>query len=254
MLQPPPGLRVLATAGAGGIGLAVAKAFAAAEARVFVCDIDEAALAALPPGWGRRAADVSDEAAVAALFAEAGGALGGLDVLVNCAGIAGPTGPLESLELADWRACLAVNLDAAFLCSRAAIPLLRQAGGGLIVNFSSTAGFMGYPNRTPYAAAKWAIIGLTKSMAMELGPEGIRVNALCPGAVEGARMDRVIAAEAAKSGQSEAAVRERYAAASSLRRFVTAEEMAGMILYLATPTGAAINGQALPVDGHAEHS
>ena len=156
------------------------------------------------------------------------------------------------MSLADWRACLAVNLDATFLCSRAAIPLLRRAGGGLIVTFSSTAGFMGYPNRTPYAAAKWGIVGLTKSMAMELGPEGIRVNAICPGAVEGPRMDRVVAAEAAETGRGAQEIRDSYTASNSLRRFMTAEEMAGMILYLTTPTGAAVNGQALAIDGHAE--
>ncbi len=253
MLQLPSGLRVVITAGAGGIGLAIGRTFAAQGARIFVCDLDETALAAVPDDWGRFAADVSDEASVAGLFAAAEEALGGLDVLVNCAGIAGPTGLLEDLELADWQACLRVNLDATFLCSRAAIPLLRAAGGGAIVNFSSTAGLMGYPRRTPYATAKWGIIGLTKSMAMELGPEGIRVNAICPGAVEGPRMDRVIAAEAAKTGQSEAAVRANYASASSLQRFVTAEEVAGTVLYLATPAGTAINGQALAVDGHSEH-
>lgn len=168
------------------------------------------------------------------------------------AGINGPTGPLESLSLADWRACLAVNLDATFLCSRAAIPLLRRAGGGLIVTFSSTAGFMGYPNRTPYAAAKWGIVGLTKSMAMELGPEGIRVNVICSGAVEGPRMDRVVAAEAAETGRGAQEIRDSYTASNSLRRFMTAEEIAGMILYLITPAGAAVNGQALAIDGHAE--
>ncbi|MEQ8655239.1 MAG: SDR family oxidoreductase [Kiloniellales bacterium] len=252
MLQVPSGLRVLVTAGAGGIGLAVAKAFAAANARLFVCDLAPAALAGLPDSWGQQVCDVADEAAVAALFQQVEARLGGLDVLVNCAGIAGPTDPLESLTLADWKACLAVTLDGTFLCSRAAIPLLRRAGGGLIVNFSSTAGLIGYPDRSPYATAKWGIIGLTKTMAMELGEDAIRVNALCPGAVEGPRMDRVIAAEAKASGRSEAEVRRDYASASSLRRFVTAEEMAGLILYLTTPTGAAINGQALPVDGHAE--
>lgn len=252
MLQVPSGLRVLVTAGAGGIGLAVARAFAEQNAELFVCDVDERALAALPQDWGRQACDVSDEASVAALFQQLEARPGGLDVLVNCAGVAGPTGALERLSLADWKACLAVNLDGTFLCCRAGIPLLRQAGGGLIVNFSSTAGLIGYPDRSPYATAKWGIIGLTKTLAMELGAEGIRANAICPGAVAGPRMDRVIAAEALESGRSEAEVRRDYASASSMKRFVTAEEMAGMILYLTTPTGAAINGQALPVDGHAE--
>ena len=244
--------KVLVTAGAGGIGLAIARAFAKRGDAVFVCDLDQVALDRLPPAWGRFAGDVSDEAQVAALFAALEGRLGGLDVLVNCAGVAGPTGPLEALDLAAWKHCLTVNLDGTFLCCRAAVPLLRRAGGGLIVNFSSTAGFMGYPGRSPYATAKWGIVGLTKSLAMELGAEGIRVNALCPGAVEGPRMDRVIAAEAAASGRDESEIRADYAGANSLRRFMTPEEMAGLVLYLCSAPGAAITGQALPVDGHTE--
>ncbi|MEO1193886.1 MAG: SDR family oxidoreductase [Pseudomonadota bacterium] len=253
MLSVPEGLRVLVTAGASGIGLAVARAFAEAKAQIFVCDVDQAALQDLPPDWGQAFCDVSNEAQVETLYGAVEARLGGLDVLVACAGIAGPTGALESLTLEDWQRCLAVNLDGTFLSCRGAIPLLRRAGGGLIVTFSSTSGFFGYPERTPYATAKWGIIGLTKSLAMELGPAGIRVNALCPGPVEGPRMDRVIAAEAKATGKSEAAVRAAYTSSNSLRRFVTADEMAGMILYLTTPTGAAVSGQALPVDGHTEH-
>src|SRR5690606_36361061 len=131
-----------------------------------------------------------------ALFEAAAGSLGGLDVLVNNAGVAGPTLPVEKISDEDWRRTQAVNLDGQFFCVRRAVPLLREAGGGSIVNLSSAAGRFGFPLRTPYSASKWAVVGFSRSLAMELGPDGIRVNALCPGAVQGERIDRVIAAKA----------------------------------------------------------
>jgi len=178
--------------------------------------------------------------------------LGGLDILVNNAGTAGPTGRVETLDPADWRRCVAVNLDGAFLCVRRAVPLLKAAGGGTVINISSTAGLMGYPLRTPYAAAKWAVIGLTKSLAIELGPCGIRVNALCPGAVEGARMARAIRAEAAVRGVNEEEVRQTYIRTTSLRCFVAPDDVAAMVLFLCSDLGANVSGQAIAVDGHTE--
>ena len=248
-------LRVLVTGGGAGIGKATVRTFLEAGDAVHLCDSDraavESALAELP-GAGASRADVTREDEVEALFAEALEALGGLDVLVNCVGVAGPAGPLEELSLADWKACLAANLDSAFLCSRQAIPHMKAQGSGLIVNLSSTAGQLGYPNRSPYATAKWGVIGLTKTLAMELGPFGIRAIALCPGPVAGPRMDRVIAMEAAATGRSEAEVRDGYAAMTSLRCFVDPEDIANTILFLAGPGGARISGQALAVDGHTE--
>jgi NAD(P)-dependent dehydrogenase (short-subunit alcohol dehydrogenase family) len=248
-------LRVLITAAATGIGRAIAEGFLARGDRVHVCDVDPDALAAFHaarPEAGLSLADVAVEADVDRLFEDAAGYLGGLDVLVNNAGIAGPTAPVEEVAYDDWRRCLAVNLDGAFLCARRAAPILKAQGAGAIVNLSSTAGLFGYPNRAPYCAAKWAVLGLTKTLAMELGPHGVRVNAICPGSVEGPRMARVIAAEAAVTGRSEAQVQAGYERSVSLRTFVTPEDIAAMVLFLCSPAGRRISGQALAVDGHTE--
>ncbi len=249
------GKRAVVTAAASGIGFTVSQRLMAEGVKVHACDIDGAALceaATALPGLTTTAADVADETQVATLFAEAEKRLGGLDILVNCAGIAGPTGAIEEISPDDWRRTIAVNLDATYLCSARAVPLLRAAGGGSIVNLSSTAGLMGYPNRAPYAAAKWAVIGLTKSLAMELGGDAIRVNAICPGSVEGERMDRVIDAEALKTGVDPADIRQSYERSTSLGTFITADDIAAMVLFLCADAGAKINGQALAVDGHTE--
>ena len=249
------GLRVLVTAGASGIGRVTAEAFVAAGARVFVCDADAGALAlALKEHSGLAGvlADVSLEADVSALFGAAIKELGGLDVLINNAGIAGPTANLEDISLTDWRRCLAVNLDGAFLCARAAIPHLKRNQSGSIVNMSSNAGLFGFPRRSPYASAKWAIRGLTKTLAQELGPSGIRVNCICPGAVEGDRIDRVIAAEALKTNRSQDQVRTDMTKRSSLKTFIKPGDIAAMILFLTSAAGARISGQEIAIDGHTE--
>ncbi len=249
------GKRIIITAAAAGIGRAMAEAFLAAGARVHICDLESAQLEAfreLAPSLGTTVADVAEPRDVARLFAEAEQGLGGLDVLVNNAGIAGPTGPVEDCSLEDWRRTIAVGLDSAFHCLRHAVPLLKAAGAGSIINISSTAGLMGYPLRAPYTAAKWALVGLTKSLAVELGPFGIRVNAICPGSVDGPRMDRVIAAEAKARGLAVEQVRDRYLSNVSLRRFIDASDIAEMALFLASNAGAKISGQALAVDGHTE--
>jgi NAD(P)-dependent dehydrogenase (short-subunit alcohol dehydrogenase family) len=243
------------TAGAGGIGRAIAGTFMEAGARVHICDVDEDKLSAAKeslPGLGGTLADVADAGAVDRLFAGALESLGGLDILVNNAGIAGPTAPAEEIAPEDWRRTIAVDLAGAFHCVRRAIPLLKQAGGGSIVNISSTAGLFGFPNRSPYAAAKWGIIGLTKTLAMELGPYGIRVNAICPGSIAGARMGQVIAADAAARGLDPTEVCEAYVSQVSMRTFVDVQDIANMALFVCSGAGAKISGQALSVDGHTE--
>jgi len=175
-----------------------------------------------------------------------------LDVVMANAGIAGPTAAIEDVRLDDWRRCLAVNLDGAFLATSLAAPWMKDQGEGVITLTSSTAGLFGYPYRSPYAAAKWGVIGLTKTLAMELGPFNIRVNAICPGSVEGDRMDRVIANEAKARGISENDLRQGYADCASLRRFVTAEDVANMALFLASPAARNVSGMAMTVDGHTE--
>jgi NAD(P)-dependent dehydrogenase (short-subunit alcohol dehydrogenase family) len=244
-----PGARVLVTAGASGIGRAMAQAFEAAGARVWIADVDAAALDAAPAGWGRTQADVADEAAVAALFAGLARDWGGLDVLCANAGVAGPTALTEDMPLDGWRRCLSVNLDGAFLCARAAIPAMKAQRSGVITLTSSTAGLYGFPYRSPYAAAKWGIIGFAKTLAMELGPFGVRANAICPGSVEGPRIDGVIAREAAAKGVTPDRIRRGYEAGAALGRFATAEDVANMAVFLASPQAAMITGQAMAVDG-----
>ncbi|MEO1316392.1 MAG: SDR family oxidoreductase [Pseudomonadota bacterium] len=248
------GQRVIVTGGAAGIGLAMARAFRSAGARVAVCDADANAVQAVDGEGGviARIADVTDEGAMAAFFAEVEAHFGCVDVMCANAGTGGPAGPVETLALADWRACLSVNLDGAFLACRWAASRMKLQGSGLILLTSSTAGQHGYPDRSPYATAKWGIVGLMKTLAMELGPHGVRVNALCPGAVEGPRMDRVIAMEAAAKGLTEDETRALYVRGVSLRSWVKAEDIAATALWLASPAGARIAGQAVAIDGHTE--
>jgi NAD(P)-dependent dehydrogenase (short-subunit alcohol dehydrogenase family) len=249
------GQRILVTAGAAGIGRAIVEALLAAGARVHLCDVDRAALAevaAAAPAATTSLADVADEADVDRLFADARQALGGLDVLVNNAGIAGPTAAIEDIDPADWRRCLEVDLTGQFLCARRAVPLLKAAGGGAIVNLSSAAGRLGYAFRTPYAAAKWGVIGLTQSLARELGPHGISVNAILPGIVAGPRIEKVIQARADQLGLSYAEMEREYLDKVSLRRMVTAPEVAAMVVFLVSPAGRAVSGQSLGVCGNVE--
>ena len=228
----------------------MATCFDAAGAQVWVSDVDGHALAACPETWMKTEADVSDEAAVAGLLASLEQDWGGLDVLCANAGTGGPTAAIEDVALDDWRRCVSVNLEGAFLNAKYAAPVMKRQKSGVILLTSSTAGFFGYPNRAPYAAAKWAIIGLMKTLAMELGPLGIRANALCPGAVDGPRMDHVIARESAVTGRTEDEIRTGYASGTSMRTFVTGQDIAEMAVFLASPQARFVSGQVIAVDGH----
>jgi NAD(P)-dependent dehydrogenase (short-subunit alcohol dehydrogenase family) len=245
------GSRVLVTAGASGIGLATAQAFLAEGARVHVCDVDIAALGALAasrPELTCSLCDVADSVAVDRLFATAAASLGGLDVLVNNAGIAGPTARCEEVSLADWERTLAVNLTGQFLCARRAIPLLRASRNASMANLSSAAGRFGFPMRSPYAASKWAVIGFSRSLSIELGPSGIRVNAICPGSVAGPRIDAVFANKAKARGVTPDQVRQEALAKTSLGQLIEADDIAHAIVFLASRAGARISGQAIGVD------
>lgn len=245
------GRRCLITAAASGLGLEMAKAFDAAGARVAVCDLAGAALQRLKierPDWVICEADVTDEAAVEAMFTRVDVAFGGLDVLVNNAGIAGPTAPIEEVTVEQWRQTLDVNLLGTFLCTRNALKFLRKSGGGAIVNMSSSAGKFGFPFRSPYSASKWGVVGFTKSMAIELGPHGITANAILPGLVAGPRLDSVIGARAVQAGRTfdeqKRAMFERIA----MPGCVEASDIAATAVFLASPQARYLTGECISVD------
>ena len=250
-----PGLVVLVTAGANGIGRTIAETFLSHASRVHVCDIDASAIddfLSANPGASASVTDVSDVAMVDSLFDDVEERYGALDVLVNNAGVAGPTLPLENIEPADWNRTIAINLNGHFYCARRAIPLLKESAAGSIIEISSSAGLFGCPGRASYAASKWALIGLTKSLAMELGPFGIRVNAICPGSVEGRRIEQVIERDARERGRTPDEIRSAYLRQTSMRGFIRAQEIANLALFLASGLGKSISGQAMAVDGHTE--
>ena len=248
--RPRAGLRVLVTAGAAGIGREIAEAFLRHRAQVFVCDIDDAALvafkAANPEAMTTRA-DVAVQADVDAMFDRLESELGGLDVLVNNAGIAGPTTTVEAMDPDDWRRTVDINLNGQFYCLRRAVPLLKRSDDASIIALSSVAGRLGFARRLPYSATKWAIVGMTESLAIELGEDGIRVNCIQPGIVEGPRIDRVISARAEEEGVSFAEMRTRNLQKVAMRKMVTARDIANTALFLCSPAGANITGQALSV-------
>lgn len=249
------GKRVLITAGASGIGRVTARGFLEAGARVFICDVDTAALQralADAPGLRGCRADVAVEADAQAMFAQADAALGGLDALINNAGIAGPTARIDDLTREDILRTLEVNVVGQFLCAKHAVGRLRQGRSPCIVNMSSAAGHLGFPGRTPYSASKWAVIGLTKSLAIELGPDGIRVNAVLPGAVDGPRIRSVIAAKAGLTGKTVAEVTQEYEGQAALGRMIQAEDIANTILFACSDLAANVTGQSLAVDGHTQ--
>lgn len=247
------GVRVLVTAGAAGIGLAIAEEFQNHGAQVFVADINpEAVRAAVSAGFAASVSDVSDEEQVRELAQKVRQQLGGLDVLVNNAGIAGPTGPIETLDTDAWKTTFDINVHGQFFCIKHLLPLLRQSNRGSIINLSSAAGRLGMAGRSPYSASKWAVIGLTKTLAIELGGESIRVNAICPGAVNGPRIQAVIEAKAQMLQRPVAEVSDLYHAQSSLNELVEAEDIANMAVFLASPMALRINGQAMAVDGNTE--
>jgi NAD(P)-dependent dehydrogenase (short-subunit alcohol dehydrogenase family) len=244
--------RVLVTGGAAGIGLAITRAFVAAGARVHVADPDADALAAVTASFASitgSVCDITDAAAVAPMFEDLVGALGGLDVLVNNAGIAGPTAPVDEYPREEWDAVVAVNLSGTFDVTRRAIPLLKDSPAGSVIVMSSLAGRFGYPNRVAYATTKWGLVGFTKTLALELGPWGITANSIHPGGVEGQRVREVLRRRAALSGRSVEEENERALDNQSIRQFTEAADIAALVVFLAGPHGRSISGQMLPIDG-----
>ena len=247
--------RVLITGAGSGIGLTLARRFAAEGDRVAICDARAEAIAQVQadhPDFIARQADVIDEAQMGAFLAEVEAEWGGVDVVCANAGTGGPAGRIEDMDYDAWKDCIGVNLFGTFLTCRWAARLMRAQGNGLIIITSSTAGLFGYPLRSPYATAKWGLVGLTKTLAGELGPDGVRVNAIAPGAVIGERMERVLANESAASGKPIEELRQTYVKGVSLRSWVSADDLADMALFLASPAASKITGQIMAVDGHTE--
>lgn len=243
--------RVLVTAGASGIGLAIARAFHAHGSKVYICDIDDAGMAraaAAMPGLLTRQCNIGDREQIAAMVADAAARLDGIDVLVNNAGIGGPTKAVRDLDPGDWDAVIKVNLTGTFDVTRHAIPHLIHSRG-VVINMSSAAGRFGYANRSPYSASKWALIGLTKTLSMELGEHGIRVNAIAPGAVDGERAERVFRGRAENSGRSIEEEKLAGLAGQSLKYLVDPADIAALAVFLASDAAKSISGQVLPIDG-----
>lgn len=249
--------RVMVTAGAAGIGLAIARAFHAAGAKVAICDVVDRSLAATSaalPGIATMRCDVSDPAQVDAFVAGAAEAMGGLDFVINNAGIAGPAAPVEAISTEDWLRTMAVNINGQFFVARAAVPLLKANGGGAIVCMASVAGKYAFALRTPYASSKAAVISLARSLSVELGSHAIRVNAIAPGVVRGERIERVFTDRAKTKGISYKDMEAIALRAVSLKTMVEPEEIAALVMYLCAPTGRAITGQVLSICGGLEYT
>ena len=250
------GQRALITGAGSGIGNVMAQYFEKAGARIWICDADTNNLVQSlkeNPHWNGNPCDVSDENQVDQLFEEMKDFFGGLEILVNNAGIAGPTAPVEEIDPDEWRRSVGVNLNGAFYCTRLATPLLKNSPKASIINISSVAGRLGFARRLPYASTKWAMIGFTESLAKELGPSGIRVNALLPGIVEGPRIEGVFQARAESEGVPYEEVRDRVLNNVSMKRMVSAGDVAEMAVFLCSEAGKNISGQSISVCGNVEN-
>ena len=246
--------RVLITAAASGIGLEIARAFAATGATVFVTDINAQALQAAKkeiPGLLTGVCDNSKHSDIEAMVPSAVEALGGLDVLVNNAGISGPTAPVEEVALEEWETVMKVDLTGTFDVTRLSIPYLKKSKAGSIIIMSSLGGRFGYPNRSPYCVAKWGLIGFAKTLAIELGGYNIRANAIAPGAVGGQRIENVLTGRAKAEGKSLEEERAKMLGIQSLKRFVDPQDIAALCVFLASDAGKSISGQVLPIDNAA---
>jgi NAD(P)-dependent dehydrogenase (short-subunit alcohol dehydrogenase family) len=249
------GKRVLVTAAGSGIGRAIAEAFAEDGAAVHISDVSEISLAAVresTPDIGVSLADASDCGASNSLIGVAIEQMGGIDILINNVGVKGPTGPIEDNDPEEWSRSIDINLKGHFYAAHAAVPHIKQAGGGAIITLSSVAGRLGFPNRTAYAAAKWALIGMTQSLAMELGPFNIRANAILPGNVNGDRMEQVLAGEAEAEGITVKEARERTVRTTSMGAWIDPEEIAALAVFLASDASRHISGQSVGICGNLE--
>ena len=252
--------RIIISAGASGIGLATAKVCLARGAYVYICDIDIKFLNKLNkhPLKNKRLfaylCDASNEYQVSDFFEKIKKKTKKIDALINNVGIAGPTGSLEKLRSKDWEKTLHIDVNSHFYFTKKAIPLLKKTKNGSIINISSTAGILGFPLRSPYAASKWAIIGVTKTLAMELGKFNIRVNAVCPGTIKGDRMKRVIRDKAKFTKISKKSIEKDFVSMSSMKQWVLEEDIGKMCSFLISEDSRRVSGQIISVDGHTERN
>ena len=249
-------LVILITAGASGIGSEIARILSQADAKVIICDNDQEAIDKFNkenPTITTFNTDVSNEEQVTLLFEELKEQFGGINCLINNAGISGPSAKLEDTNFEEWQNTLNVNLNGLFLCTKSSIPLFRSAGGGSIINIGSTSSFLGTPLRSSYSATKWGLIGLTKTWAMEYGMENIRINTICPGSVNGERIEQVIDRESKYRNVTSEEIKTTYLSQTSMQVFIDADEITGMVVYLLSPLASKITGQMLVIDGHTEN-
>ena len=249
--------KIIISAGASGIGWATAKICLSKGAYVYLCDIDNKSLNKIKkhPLANKKLfyyeCDASDEDDVSNFFSQVNRKTKKVDALINNVGVAGPTGTIEKLSSEDWEKTLKINVISHFYFTKLAIPMLKKNKGGSIINISSGAGIMGFPLRSPYAASKWAVIGLTKTLAMELGKFKIRVNAICPGTVKGDRMIRVIRDKAKFLKVSKKKIEKDFISMASMNSWINEEDIGKMCSYLISSDGEKISGQAIPIDGNA---
>ena len=252
--------KIIISAGASGIGLATAKICLARGAHVHLCDIDIKSLNKLNkhPLRNKRlftySCNASNEHQVSDFFQKVAKRTKRIDALINNVGVAGPTGSLEKLNSKDWENTLHVDVNSHFYFTKKAIPLIKKSKNGSIINISSTAGILGFPLRSPYAASKWAIIGITKTLAMELGKFNIRVNAVCPGTIKGDRMKRVIKDKAKFTKVSKKIIEKDFISMSSMKKWILEEDIGKMCSFLISDDSSKVSGQVISVDGHTERN
>ena len=251
---------IIISAGASGIGLATAKICLSRGAFVYICDIDIKSLSKLNknPLKDKRLftykCDASNEDDVINFFKKIKKKTKKIDSLINNVGISGPTGTLDKLKSKDWEKTIQVDINSHFYFTKQAIPLIKKSKNGSIINISSTAGILGFPLRTPYAASKWAIVGITKSLAMELGKFNIRVNAVCPGTIKGKRMKRVIKEKAKFMKKNPKNIEKDFVSMSSMKQWILEEDIGKMCAFLISEDSSKVSGQVIAVDGHTERN
>ena len=252
--------KIIISAGASGIGWSTAKICLSKGATVYICDIESKYLKKVQKHPLNKKklfvyeCDASNENQVSELFKKINKKTKKIDALINNVGVAGPTGSLEKLKSKDWERTIQVDVNSHFYFTKKAIPLIKKSRNGSIINISSTAGILGFPLRSPYAASKWAIIGITKTLAMELGKYNIRVNAVCPGSIKGKRMKRVIRDKAKFTKVSSKKIEKDFISMSSMKKWILEEDIGKMCAFLISDDSSKVSGQVISVDGHTERN